>query len=144
MHRTLRRAALVTGATVTTFALTAGSAMAHECYIADQSAKGAQAAGTHSQVWFHIDVVSEFLGDDPDPELETCFREGLEEAGVPASLAIMGKTPPPHEGVLGSKNPHAETKAGDGQGIDHVFSSGQFDTIVGVLIGCGGEPPEME
>ena len=143
MHRTLRRAALVTGATITALALSVGSAAAHECYIANQSAKGAQAAGTHSQVWFHLDVVSAFLGDDPTLALETCFREGLEEAGVPTSLAMMGKTPPGHDGVLGSKNPHAETKAGDGQGIDHVFGGGHFDTMVAIVIECGGEPPEM-
>ena len=53
----------------------------------------------------------------------------------------MGKVPAPHEGVLGSKNPHSAEKAGDGKGIDHFFSGGAVLALVPIVEECGAPVP---
>ena len=62
MHHLIRRAAIVAGATTTAIAMTAGSAIAHECYIANRSDKGNEAAGSHSQAWYTVDVSRDLFG----------------------------------------------------------------------------------
>lgn len=142
MRKTLRRMATVAGATGCALVMTAGGAFAHECYIANQSEQGAHNAGTKSQVWFELDLVGELVsGGLWTAEQGACITAAAEEAGVRTKVTIMGKVPAPHEGVLGSKNPHAEEKAGDGKGIDHFFSGGAVGALIPIVEGCGAPVP---
>ena len=133
MYPLLRRASIVTGAAAATLALGASASFAHECYIANQSTKAQ--SGTKSQVWYQASILDEFGGDWTRAQ-RLCVTTGAAEAGVPLTINIMGKTPPAHEGVLGSKNPH-ESKSGDGKGIDHYFSGGYIMGLMAVADECG-------
>ena len=136
----IRRAGILTGATAATLALSTGAAFAHECYIVNQSDKAQ--SGTRSQVWFELDLVGSLVADGLWTEEQgDCVNEAAEEAGVQTVVNLLGKVPAPHDGVLGSKNPHAEVKAGDGKGIDHFFSGGAVAPLIGIAIECGAPIP---
>ena len=142
MLNVLRRAAVVAGATTATIAMTAGTGFAHECYIANRSEAGAHNAGTKSQVWFELDLVSELVGTGMwSPEQGQCVIAAADDAGVRYTVTIMGKVPAPQDGVLGSKNPHEAEKAGDGKGIDEFFSGGAVAGLIGIAEGCGAPIP---
>lgn len=142
MRNTIRRTVTVLGATTTVLALGAGSALAHECYIANQSEQGAQAAGTHSQAWAYFSLVDSLVEDGFwTTEQATCVQTAADAAGVTTAINIMVKVPAPHEGVLGSKNPHSADKMGDGQGVDHFFSSGQVVPLIMIASECEAPIP---
>ena len=136
----IRRAGLVTGATAATLALSTGAALAHECYIVNQSDKAQ--SGVRSQVWFKLDLVGSLVDEGVWTEEQgDCVSEAAAEAGVRTVVTIMGKVPAPQDGVLGSKNPNAEAKAGDGKGIDHFFSGGAVVPLIGIAMECGAPIP---
>lgn len=140
MYDALRRAGLVAGATTATIALTAGTGFAHECYVANQSDKAQ--SGTHSQVWQKVDLVQDLVAFGVwTPEQGACVAAGAEEAGAQTTVTMMGRVPAPHEGVLGSKNPHEAVKAGDGKGIDEFFSGGAVAALIPVAEECGAPIP---
>ena len=142
MLHVLRRAAVVAGATTATIVLSAGASFAHECYIANQSERGAHQAGTKSQVWFELDLVGTLVGEGVwTADQGQCVTEAADEAGVQYVVTIMGKVPVPHDGVLGSKNPHVE-KSGDGKGIDHFFTGGAIVPLIEIANGCGAPIPD--
>jgi hypothetical protein len=142
MHNVLRRAAIVTGATVTTIALTAGTGFAHECYIANRSDQGSHNAGTKSQVWFEVDLVADLVGGQFwTAEQGACVQAAADEAGVMTKVTMMGKVPAPMEGVLGSKNPNVDQKRGDGKGIDEFFSGGAVVPLIMIAAECGAPIP---
>jgi hypothetical protein len=140
MIQAIRRAGIVVGATTATIAISAGASFAHECYIANQSEKAQ--SGVKSQVWEKVDLVADLVGAGVwTAEQGECVTSGAEAAGVRTSVTIMGKVPAPHNGVLGSKNPHAAEKAGDGKGIDHFFSGGAVGALIVIAEGCGAPIP---
>lgn len=143
MRTMLRRAAIVTGATVTSIALSAGAGFAHECYIANQSAQGAHNAGTKSQVWFELDLVGSLVGDGVWTQQQgDCVQAAADAAGVRTTVTIMGRVPAPMDGVLGSKNPNVADKMGDGKGIDEFFSGGAVVPLIEIAMECGAPIPE--
>jgi hypothetical protein len=143
MRNVIRRAAIVVGATTTALALGTGSALAHECYIANQSETGAKAAGTHSQAWAYFSLVDVLVEEGFwTVEQAACVQSGADAAGVRTAINTMVKVPAPHNHVLGSKNPHAEEKMGDGKGIDQFFSSGQVVPLIMIAQECGAPIPE--
>lgn len=141
MLHVFRRTAVVVGATTATIALTAGAGFAHECYIANQSDKAQ--SGVKSQVWEQVDLVADLVQFGVwTPQQGECVADAADAAGVSYQVTIMGKVPAPHEGVLGSKNPNADDKAGDGKGIDHFFSGGAVGALIGIAESCGAPIPE--
>jgi hypothetical protein len=141
MMHLLRRAGLVAGATTATIALTASASFAHECYIANQSTKAQ--SGLHSQVWFQVDLVGSLVDEGIWTAAQgECVETAAAEQGVRTVITIMGKVPKSHDGVLGSKNPNVETKAGDGKGVDHFFSGGAIVPLIMIAEGCGAPIPE--
>ena len=141
MLHAFRRVAIVAGATTATIALTAGAGFAHECYIANQSDKAQ--AGVKSQVWERLDLVGSLVESGLwSTEQGECVADAADAAGVDYTVTLMGKVPAPHDGVLGSKNPHAGDMAGDGKGIDHFFSGGAVGALIGFAEACGAPIPE--
>lgn len=140
MFKAFRRAGVVAGATTATIALTAGAGFAHECYIVNQSEKAQ--SGVKSQVWERVDLVADLVefGVWTSAQGE-CVAEAAEAAGVQTTVTMMGKVPAPHEGVLGSKNPHRAEKSGDGRGIDEFFTGGAVAPLIAIAGGCGAPIP---
>ena len=144
MFNLLRRAGTVVGATTATIALTAGVGFAHECYIVNQSDKAL--SGVKSQVWEKVDLVADLVADLVTygvwtPAQGACVSAAAEAAGVQTTVTMMGKVPAPHDGVLGSKNPHAAEKSGDGKGIDHFFSGGAVAALIPLIVECEAPMP---
>lgn len=140
MFNLFRRAGTVVGATTATIALTAGVGFAHECYIVNQSDKAQ--SGTQSQVWEQLNLVSSLVEAGVwTPAQGACVSAAAEAAGVQTTVTLMGKVPAPHDGVLGSKNPHAAEKAGDGKGIDHFFSGGAVGALIPLIVECDAPMP---
>ncbi len=138
----LRRVGVVAGATTATIALSASAGFAHECYIANQSMKAQ--SGVKSQAWYQLDLIAAGAEDFGWSSEETeCVTNAAAEQGVRTVYTIMVKVPAPHDGVLGSKNPHVETKAGDSKGIDHLFSGGAIVPLLQIADECGA-PVDLE
>ena len=118
----------------------AGSALAHECFVANRSAQGNAAAGSHSAAWETVTlhtVLTEFIGLPDD--LAACVEEAAPEAGIPSSFVFGGKQAKGQQGVISLNNPNMELKglASDGKGIDHA--SVVYGDAIGALIGqCSG------
>ena len=143
MMHVFRRAAVVVGATTATIALSAGAGYAHECYIVNQSETGAHNAGTKSQVWFELDLIGSLVDEGLwTAEQGACVTEAADAAGVQYVVTVMGKVPVPHDGVLGSKNPHEAEKASDGKGIDEFFTGGAIVPLIEIAMECGAPIPE--
>ncbi len=140
MLHLLRRAGVVVGATTVTMMLTASAGFAHECYIANQSTKAQ--SGTKSQVWERVDLVGPLIDAGFwSAEQGECVLTKAAEQGVRTVVTIMVKVPAPHQGVLGSKNPHEAEKMSDGKGIDEFFSGGAIDSLISIADGCGAPIP---
>ncbi len=93
--------------------LPAGSAFAHECFVANRH------AAPQGNAWFQINVDEEvaFLVDEGELTAEQgmCLTDSL-----PGSLSIHVKGANGSDGVLMGNNPNAEAKGADGKGIDHI------------------------
>jgi hypothetical protein len=121
-------------------AVSAGSASAHECYVANRSAQGNASVAEHSAAWTSFTlsfVVTQFLGQTQ--EVADCVVAAAPGAGVPTMFVVGGKQAVGSGGVIMENNPNA-ARATDGHGIDHaedVYGA----TIVGLVLGCGGSLP---
>jgi len=103
-----------------------GVASAHECFIPNRSDKGT-ANATKSNNWFTITLAEvfaeadEFLGEEPLTEAQIDQAVAMAvEAGIPATVAVFGRTTLPVGGGGSSS---------DGKGIDHFFDSYVDDLI---------------
>ena len=142
--RSLARAVGAAAVTLGLAAATPGIAQAHECFIANRSAQATAAVGKpkpsgNGQVWWtlHVpDVIAQEVGEGLyDAETGACILEAYEATGAPLSFAIMVKVPTSHDGVLGSKNPHRDHKAGDHRGVDELFAA-HGEAIMGSYGAC--------
>ena len=118
----------------------ASAALAHECIVANKSAKGSENAA-HSENWFHVttDDIIVFITGDPSlvPVLSEAYRDAVAQAGLPTSFAIFERH------TLGAKGRDKDTltpgytemgHSNDGKGIDHLFSGGYVDQYVAILL----------
>lgn len=121
-----------TGAAVLAVALSAGSALAFECFNANRSAQG-NAGATNGQALMSL---SELLSDPEFVGLCPAGVEhvisGLEEEGFEADVVINFRAL--MAGGL-EKNGKGEEKLHDGQGIDHLGE--EFIEVADELIGEG-------
>ena len=141
MNHLVRRAGIVAGVATATFALSTSAAIAHECYIVNRS--DSSQAGVKSKVWFKLDLVGSLVEEGVWTEEQgECVSTLAAERGARTVVTIMGTVPEPMNGVLGSKNPNMEAKAGDGKGIDHFFSGGAVVPLIMVANECGAPIPE--
>ncbi len=109
--------------------LPAGSAFAHDCFIANRGANGAVNAGHGG--WFTVDV---------DADITAWVEAGLVTAeggdclmdALPSTIAIKGKGANGNGGVLGTNNPH-DAKLADGKGVENAEA---------YFAACGVEFPE--
>ena len=122
----LRRIWFVVAATLVTVALTASSAFAFECYNANRSARGNEAAAT-SNAFFTIETaLIEFEGLCPAGA--QVVIAGLEDAGFRTDVLINANALM----AGGLEKTGKEDKLHDGQGIDHLGD--EFFATVGSLI----------
>lgn len=117
-------------------AMTAGATLAHECFVANRSSQGNQAAGTHSKSWLYVDLVglAGFLSDPSSPDALpplsdaqlAYFVARAQELGVPSDIAIfLGGRPKTGGFTIGGDAPgfEANGKGTDGRGIEHFFDA---------------------
>jgi hypothetical protein len=111
----------LTGAVV---AATAGTASAHECYVADRSDAG-NAGASHSANWYTLELsdlfadAHNFLGGDAltADQLQHALDMAAEQ-GLPSSFTLFERfTLPRSSAELAALS----SKSADGKGIDHVF-----------------------
>ncbi len=142
IRRTLLRGGAGAAMTAAFIAASAGGAWAHECFNASRSAQGNQAAGTHSQAWFQVDIaetIAEEVDDGLyDAETGACILDAWTAGGGPATVTVHVKGANGSDGVIGANNPH-ESKGSDGRGIDHFFDV-YGDLFVDSYVGCGANP----
>lgn len=159
--RIFRKFSLALTLAMTVTGLFGAAAFAHECFIADRSEQGVQAAGGHSDNWFvgTTDDVAFFyyvmteLGKDPFMDELTpgeaaaagafvatwseAFAAAVHDAGLPTSIAIFEHHTIGTNPRTGEPTP-AYTKNGrsnDGHGVEHFFSGGYIDEYFGLLAG---------
>jgi hypothetical protein len=135
MSRSIVRAGL--GA-VLLLAITAGTALAHECYNVNRSAQGnAGAAG--SAAWLEVQIAWLFADAHHflpiEPMTEEQIAEAVakaEEAGIPTSAVILART------TIGWHSAAFDTgaKAIDQKGIDWFFAA-YGDTLIGIALEVG-------
>lgn len=139
MGRAARRAGRVSaglaGAAILSLA-TAGSAFAHECFVANRSAQGNAMAGTHSQAWETVSldtILTQFIGLPAD--LAACVEAKAPAAGIPDSFVFGSKQAVGQGGVIAENNPNmtADGLAANGTGIDHAEDA--YGPALGELIG---------
>lgn len=116
--------------------LGSGSAWAHECFVANRSAQGDAAAGSHSAAWDTVSldtILTEFIGLPAD--VAACVEELAPAAGVPSSFVFGGKQAQGQGGVIAENNPNFAAKGlgSDGKGIDHAEDA--YGPAIGALIG---------
>ena len=93
--------------------MTAGSASAHECFVANRG-------GTpNGNAWFSINVADEVAASVEAGEL-TAEQGACLTGSLPETIALKVKGANGSDGVLMANNPNAEAKGADGKGIDHV------------------------
>jgi len=118
-------------AVVAMLSLSAGPALAFECYNANRSAQGNANAGAHSR---GLASLERLLADDVGlcPAGIDYVIAGLDELGYKTDVLINQ-----HALMAGGleKNGKGEEKLHDGQGIDHL--SDQFFADADALIGQG-------
>jgi hypothetical protein len=126
MGKATRRVVQVSGALAGAGILglaTAGSAFAHECYVANRSAQGNTMAGTHSQAWETVSldtILTQFIGVPAD--VAACVEAKAPDAGIPDSFVFGSKQAVGQGGVIAENNPNMTAKGldADGKGIDHA------------------------
>jgi len=134
--RGFSRFGLTVASTAVVLVVGAGSAWAHECFVANRSAQGNAAAGSHSAAWDEVSlhtVLTEFIG--LPPELAACVEEAAPEAGIPSTFVFGGKQARGQQGVIALNNPNMESMGlgSNGKGIDH--GEDVFGDAIGALIG---------
>jgi hypothetical protein len=104
--------------------LTAGPALAHECYIVNRSDTGNEMAGAKSQAWYAVDLNDELAlmaaGGDITSGQAACIADTLTSQGVPLTFTIMVKGARGTDGLLIGNNPN-EWLVSDDKGVDHFF-----------------------
>ncbi len=135
MHR-FSRVGLVAASSAVVLITGAGSALAHECFVANRSAQGNAAAGSHSAAWETVTlhtILTEFIGLPSD--LAACVEAKAPAAGLASSYVFGGKQARGQDGVIAENNPNFDLKglASDGKGIDHGEDA--LGPIIGALIG---------
>jgi hypothetical protein len=122
----------LTGAVV---AATAGTASAHECYVANRSEAG-NAGASHSANWYTLQLgdlfadAHNFLGGDAltADQLQVALDMAAEQ-GLPSSFTLFEKfTLPRSIAQLDT----VSSKSADGKGIDHFFVK-YGDQLVGIF-----------
>jgi hypothetical protein len=121
MRHVLARSVLVASIAAGTVS---GTALGHECLVANRSDTGNIAAGDHSPVWTtfgtstdFIVAVGQFLGLPPLTDTQLAWAvETAGEAGLPDQLTIFVGNHTIAEGT-----PAMERDTGNGQGIDHLY-----------------------
>ena len=133
--RHVARVGGVTAAVAALFVSSAGSALAHECFVANRSAQGNASVAAHSTAWtsFTLDDVLRVFVGLTDEDLIACVKAAAPAAGVPDLFVVGGKQAVGTDGVIMEKNPNLESKAADGKGIDHAEET--FGPLIGALIG---------
>ena len=125
------------GATVAAVvALTAGTASANECFVANRSAAGNAAVGAHSGAWDLVSldtVLTQFIGV-PQPVAD-CVIANAAQFGLPTSFVFGVKQAVGQGGVIAENNPNFAAKGlgSNGQGIDHGEDA--YGPSVGAAIG---------
>jgi hypothetical protein len=113
----------------------AGSAMAHECYVAKRSDAG-NAGASHSANWYTLQLgdlfadAHNFLGGDAltADQLQVALDMAAEQ-GLPSSFTLFEKfTLPRSIAQLDT----VSSKSADGKGIDHFFVK-YGDQLVGIF-----------
>lgn len=133
-----RKAVAVTLATTAALWTTAGSALAHQCFIVKRSDVGAINASAHSPNWFHIGSLRDlfamghtFLGGAPLTSAQLNWAvEQARAAGFPNELAVFERK------TLMAGTPAAAKHANDGKGIDYL----SFDTFVAIFFQARSRP----
>lgn len=123
------------------FMLTAGPAVAHECYVANRSAQGNASAGANSQAWDAVSldtVLTQFIGL-PQP-LADCVEANAGTYGIPTSFVFGGKQAVGQGGVIAENNPNMQAKglSSNGRGIDHAEDV--YGPAIGEAIGACSAP----
>ena len=122
-------------ATAAIFISSAGSAFAHECFVANRSDQGDAAVAAHSRAWTSFtldDVLRVFIGIT-DEDVIACVKAGAPAAGVPDLFVVGDKQARGTDGVIMENNPNLADKATDGKGIDHAEEA--YEAKIGALIG---------
>ena len=117
-------------------ALTAGPALAHECFVANRSAQGNASVGAHSAAWSAVSldtVLTQFIGV-PQPVAD-CVVAHAGDFGLPTSFVFGGKQAVGQGGVIAENNPNFAAKglSSNGQGIDHAEDV--YGAAIGVHMG---------
>jgi hypothetical protein len=135
---------LAVPAALAAIALSAGPALAHECYIVNRSDQGNMMAGSKSQAWYTVDLNDELAmmvqNEEITAEQATCIAGTLTGNGVPLMFTIMVKGARGTDGLLIGNNPN-EWLVSDGQGVDHFFDKYGYDFFM-AFEGCGAVLPE--
>jgi hypothetical protein len=106
-------------------AATAGTASAHECYVAKRSDAG-NAGASHSSNWYTLPLAGlfgdahQFLGGAPlsETQLQMALDMAADQ-GIPASFTVFERFTVPRS--LGEFEA-LSAKSTDGKGIDHFFA----------------------
>ena len=130
MFRTIRRSTIIAGILAMSVA---GTAAAHECYVANRSDQGNTQAGSNSQAWLSLatlDSAFDFIaqavaGPALDADQKAWAVAQAQAAGIPDTITIFvgnhtiaGGTPAQARGTF------------DQKGIDYL--EGAFPVLVGI------------
>jgi len=128
MRRVLARSVVTA---VLAASVAAGTALGHECFVANRSDTGNIAAGQHSARWLTVATIETLFTDPfivPVPLTGAQLAWAVEEAraaGLPDTLTIFIGAKTIAEGT-----PAMERHGQDARGIDHAF--GWFPTIFAI------------
>lgn len=134
----IRRLLFTATTTVAILVLFASSALAHFCYVADRSVRGAQQAAANSASWVSV---AEFLAEAGMCAEGIAYVDGQVAAATgtePGQLAINERTVMAQGHGRSGKNLHL---ASNGRGVDWLSEEdfAMFDTWVGTGFGiCAG------
>jgi hypothetical protein len=125
------------GTVVAVLALTAGTASAHECFVANRSAKGNAAVAAHSAAWSEVSlntIVTQFIGQPQS--VADCVVANADQFGIPTSFVFGDKQAVGQDGVIAERNPNMSAKglSSNGQGIDHAEEA--YGDAIGAAIGA--------
>jgi len=130
MLRSVRRSSILAGVLAMSLA---GTAAAHECYVAKRSDRGNIQAGSQSKVWFTIGTLADAFGfvagavggPSLDASQTTWAIAQARAAGIPNTLTIFVGT---H--TIAGGTPAEARGSFDGKGIDYL--EGAFPALVGI------------
>ena len=139
--RFIRRIATTAGATAAIVGLTAGPALAHECFVASRSAQGNAAVGAHSAAWQEVSldtILTQYIGVPTN--VATCVEANAAQFGIPSTFVFGDKQAQGQGGVIAENNPNmvAGRLADNGKGIDHAEDA--YGPAIGAAIGYCSAP----